>query len=127
MQIALSNRHRPITAPVHGIVDYVYGALFMAAPWLFGFSSEVGAQQLAVTLGAITILYSVFTEYPPGLIRVLPFRAHLWLDGLFTGAVLILPWVIPFSDRSRWTFEGFGVLALVVWLLTKRPNPEMPS
>jgi hypothetical protein len=127
MEHAISNKLRPISARAHGMMDYLYGLLLMAAPWLFGFSAEPAARESAIAVGVLTLLYSVATEYELGLIRLLPFRAHLWLDGIIGLALVIGPWLMPVSGKARIVLVGFGIVALVVSALTRRPHPNMPS
>lgn len=127
MQIALTNRQRPITLRAHGVLDYGYSLLLAMAPWLFQFSAEAAPRDTAVALGIMALMWSVATDYPLGMIRLLPFRAHLWLDAI-AGMVLVLaPWMTPMSDKARLVLVGFGVVALIVNLLTRRPHPKIPS
>jgi hypothetical protein len=127
MEHAISNKHRPISLRAHGIMDYIYGLLLMAAPWVFGFSGEAAARETALALGVLTLVYSVATDYELGLVRVLPFRAHLWLDGILGLALTVGPWLMPVSDRARTILVAFGIIALVVTALTRRPHPNLPS
>jgi hypothetical protein len=127
MQIALTNHQRPISVRVHGMVDYAYGLLFVLSPWIFQFSGEAAPMGIAVAMGTMRLLWSVITAYPLGLVPLLPFRAHLWLDVISGLMLTISPFVLPMSVQARLVIVVFGVIALLVPMLTKRPHPNLPS
>jgi xanthine/uracil/vitamin C permease (AzgA family) len=108
---------------VHAILDYVVGALLMAAPWLFGFADDPIAMAVAVSMGGGAILYSLFTRYPLAIYPVIPLNAHLTLD-LLSGLFLIAsPWLCMFADRIWWPHVLVGVLEVGVTLLTGFRGP----
>ena len=87
-----------IPTRVHGILDYLVGALLMAAPWLFQFERGGTETWVPVVLGAGTILYSLCTDYELGVLRLVPMEAHLALD---LGSAVVLaasPWLFGFRD-----------------------------
>lgn len=82
----------------HGVLDYLIGAVLIAAPWLFGFALHGVETWAPVTLGALLILYSMFTDYEFSVVRRIPMRIHLGLD-IAGGAVLAAsPWLFGFSE-----------------------------
>src|SRR5688500_10999053 len=107
MQHAISNKLRPVSLRAHGIMDYLFGLLLMATPWLFGFTGEAPARETALALGVLTLLYSVSTDYELGLLRLLPFRAHLWLDLVIGLLLTIGPWLMPLSNQARGVLVAF--------------------
>ena len=103
---------------VHGILDYVVGALLIAAPWLLGFAQGGPAQWVFVAVGGGALVYSVFTDYELGLVKALQMPLHLWLDG-FGGAFLAAsPWIFGFDQRVWIPHVAAGVFEMVVALLT---------
>ncbi len=89
---------RIIPTRVHGLLDYSMGALLIVAPWLFGFNRGGAETWTPVILGAGAIVYSLFTHYELGLVRVIPMPVHLALD-FMSGLVLTLsPWLFGFAD-----------------------------
>src|SRR4051812_47089567 len=87
---------RVIPTRVHGVLDYVVGALLIAAPWLFHFNEGGAETWVPVVLGAGAILYSLCTDYELGLLRLIPMATHLMLD-LGSGVLLALsPWLFGF-------------------------------
>jgi len=112
---------KPISRPMHGVLDYGYAAAIAASPNLFGFSDQSTATLLMRVLGGAVLLTSLCTRYELGLFRVLPFKMHLAGDALAGVFSLAAPFVFGFSgnERARNTFLAFGVLALVVASLTQ--------
>lgn len=111
---------------VHGLLDYLVGALLIAAPWLFGFANGGVEMWLPVALGIGAFLYSVFTDYELGLVRSIRMPIHLMLDTL-SGALLALsPWMFGFADRVYVPHLVFGLFEVAAGLMTK-PVPTRPK
>jgi hypothetical protein len=100
---------------VHGVLDYLVGALLLVLPWIAGFNNNGLATTLSICLGVVTLAYSLLTNYPLGAIRIVPFIVHLGLDAV-SGVVLIaLPYVLDFGSDAKWplVFLGGGELLVV--------------
>ena len=95
---------------IHGMLDYLLGALLIASPWLFGFADHAAARWVPVVLGAGVLLYSLFTDYELGAVRKLQMPAHLLLDA--TGGVLLAvsPWLLGFDERVWMPHVVFGLI-----------------
>src|SRR3712207_71500 len=92
---------RPVDATLHGVVDYSAGAFLMSAfPRLAGIEGTRSARQIR-TAGAIHAAYSTLTDYPLGVVKVLPFRAHLALDALGALALAATPFVTGQYRQGR--------------------------
>lgn len=103
---------------VHGLLDYLVGALLIALPWLAGFARGGAESWTPVAVGAATLLYSVCTDYEPGLIRRLPMTLHLLLDGLGGALLAASPWMFGF-DQTVWIPHVVaGVYAIIAATLT---------
>jgi hypothetical protein len=114
---------RFIGTKTHGYLDYIVGALLIAAPWLFGFDKNDAAVYLPVILGASAIVYSLLTDYEMGAWPELSMRTHLALD-LVNGVLLAAsPWLFGFADYVWAPHLIFGLLEIGVTLMTKR-NPS---
>jgi SPW repeat-containing protein len=109
-----------IPTRVHGMLDYLVGALLVAAPWLFGFAQGGAETWVPVVLGAAAILYSLFTDYELGAIRRIPMPVHLMLD-LASGVLLaISPWLLGFADRVWEPHLIVGLIEIGTAMLTRR-------
>ena len=84
---------RPVDATLHGVVDYTAGAFLMTAfPKVAGIEGTRAARQIR-RAGAIHAGYSTLTDYPLGVVKVLPFQAHLALDAVGAVALAATPFV----------------------------------
>jgi hypothetical protein len=89
---------RFIPTSIHGIIDFVVGALLIAAPWLFGFDRGGAETWIPVILGVSAIGYSLCTQYEYGVYPVISMPTHLTLDA---GSGILLaasPWLFGFAD-----------------------------
>jgi hypothetical protein len=103
---------------VHGFLDYSIGAMLIVFPWLFGFGGLNFASGVPVLLGLAAIVYSFFTNYELGAMRLLSMPAHLRLD-LFSGIFLSFsPWIFGFHLYAYWPHLCFGLLEICVSVLT---------
>jgi hypothetical protein len=119
---------RFIPTRIHGIMDYLMGALLIAAPWLFDFADGGAETWIPVILGAGAILYSLMTDYELGASRTISMRTHLTLD-LMSGILLAAsPWIFGFSDYVYLPHLVLGILEIGASLFTKRePTHEKRS
>ena len=89
---------RPIDSTLHGATDYTAGTLLMTAfPRLAGIEGTESARQIR-TAGAIHAGYSTITDYPLGVLKLLPYKAHLAIDALGALALAATPFV-----TGQWT------------------------
>ncbi|HLT09163.1 MAG TPA: SPW repeat protein [Cyclobacteriaceae bacterium] len=110
---------KPINRKTHGYLDYLVGALLIAAPWLFNFYEGGIESWIPIILGAGAILYSLITDYELGITGIIPMRTHLKID-MVSGLLLAAsPWLFGFADNVFWPHLLFGILEIVVPLLTK--------
>jgi hypothetical protein len=113
---------RIIPTRVHGVLDYLVAVMLIAAPWVLGFSDHTLAASTLVVLGVLTIFYSLLTNYEFGLWLFIPMKIHLWLD-FATGIFLVSsPWIFGFSQKAFLPHLIFGLLELVVVVLSN-PRP----
>lgn len=103
---------------VHGVLDYLVGALLVALPWLGGFADGTAATWVPVGLGGAAILYSALTDYELGLIRKIQMPAHLLLDALGGALLIVSPWLFGFDERVWIPHVAFGVFELLAAVLT---------
>ena len=110
---------RFIPTSVHGVLDYLVGALLIAAPWLFNFARGGAETWVPVILGAGALLYSLFTNYELGVVRRISMPTHLGLDAASGLLLAISPWLFGFSDFVFWPHLILGVFEIVAALTTK--------
>jgi drug/metabolite transporter (DMT)-like permease len=103
---------------IHGMLDYLLGALLIASPWLFGFADHEAARWVPVVLGAGMLLYSLFTDYEMGAVKKLQMPAHLLLDALGGVLLAVSPWMLGFDDRVWMPHVVLGLVEVVTAAIT---------
>ena len=84
---------RPIDATLHGVTDYSVGATLMTVfPKIAGIEGTESANQIR-TAGAIHAGYATLTDYPLGVVKVIPYQAHLAMDAIGAIALAATPFV----------------------------------
>ena len=109
-----------IPTRVHGIIDYLTGAVLILAPWLFGFADGGPAQWVPVVLGVAIIVYSLVTDYELAAATLIPVPVHLMLDVGGGLLLLVSPWLFGFSQIVVWPHMLVGAMEIVIAALTER-------
>jgi hypothetical protein len=92
---------RPIDSTLHGATDYTVGTLLMTAfPRLADIEGTDSARQIRAA-GAIHTGYSTLTNYPLGIVKAIPFKAHLALDAIGALALAATPFVTGQWKKGR--------------------------
>jgi len=107
-----------IPTRVHGALDYLMGALLIAAPWLLGFATGGPEQWVPVGVGATVLAYSLFTDYELGAVRWIGVPWHLLLDALSGVALAASPWVLGFDEKVWIPHVAAGALEVLAALFT---------
>src|SRR5579875_650350 len=84
---------RPVDATLHGFTDYTVGSMLVTVfPKLAGLRGTDSARQ-ARAAGAVHLGYSTLTDYPLGIVKLIPYKVHLALDAAGAVAVGALPFI----------------------------------
>lgn len=112
---------QPISRQQHGLIDYAYVPLVAAAPELVGFKDELTATTLTRLLSSGVLAATLLTRAEWGLLRLIPFKAHLLTDAAVSTLVMAAPWLGGFAQnvRVRNTFLTIGAFGIMAVLLTK--------
>ena len=112
---------RPIDSTLHGVTDYTVGATLLSVfPRLAGIEGTRSARQVR-TAAAIHAGYSTVTDYPLGILKLIPFKAHLALDALGALALAATPFVTGQwkKGRKQWVpHVGLAAFELSSLLMT---------
>ena len=122
-------RQGPIPFFLHGVVEYVAAALFIAAPFLLSFDSGA-ATALSIIIGVVVLAIAAATEGPTSLVNQIPTAAHVALDYVLVVLLIALPFLAGFSDETAPTafFIVVGVVHLLITIGTRfRPPAEAPA
>jgi hypothetical protein len=109
-------RQGPVPAFIHGLIEYGAAALFIAAPFLFGFESDA-ATAISIVVGVAVLVVTAASQLPTGLAKIIPVGIHAVLDFAVAGFLIAAPFLFGFSDESAPT-AFFIVLGAVHLLLT---------
>jgi hypothetical protein len=110
---------RFIPTRFHAPLDYIVGAVLVAAPWIFQFSEDTAATVVSVVLGIGLIAYS----HELGVWKVAPMAVHNLIDVVAGALLAASPWIFGFADQGAnyWvTFVVIGVAAIFLGLTTKQ-------
>ena len=107
---------KPISPTLHGIIDYLTVPLLLAAGPLLHFDGRPA--EITSTLAGAVLIYSLFTAYPPGLVKMITLPQHRVIDIVFAIAMIVSPFLLGFGGSARLFFVVMGIFALVVVALT---------
>lgn len=109
-------REGPIPAAVQGVLEYLAGFLFIAAPFLLGFTGTGMATAAAIVLGICFLVLAATSQGPTGLARQVSPPVHALLDAVLAVLLIAAPFVLGFSGVAtpRNLFLATGVLWLLV-------------
>jgi hypothetical protein len=111
---------RVIETKTHGYLDYLMGALLIAAPWIFDFNRGGAETWVPVILGVAMIGMALMTDYELGASRQISMRTHLTMD-LVSGVLLaVSPWLFGFNDYIWEPHLILGLLEIGASLMTKQ-------
>lgn len=112
-----------IPTKVHGALDYIVAIALIFAPMIFGFSEVGGAAvMIPIVLGIALFLYSLFTNYEWGLIKVLGMPYHLVIDVLASIFLAASPFLFGFADNAAnvWLpHVAVGITVILVVIFSK--------
>ena len=103
---------QPIGSRLHGALDYLTGAMLIAASQLPPLRDRFAGRALAAA-GANHIAYSLLTDYELGLVKLIPYRGHLALDAIGALGLASAPWLSRREDAvDRWVPAAVGLYEL---------------
>jgi hypothetical protein len=95
-----------ISRPTHGVIDYVAAGSLLPLPFLL--KSSPKARNVFLGLAAGHALYSMLTKYEVGLVKKIPFKGHMVLDGLFA-----LGWIAAAAAMTNESKAVRGTMAAI--------------
>jgi hypothetical protein len=116
-----------ISPKIHGLIDYLVVVFLLASPGIFGFTGLVAVFTYA--LGAVHLLLTAATNYPLGIVKIIPVSLHATVEVL-VGIILIVLAYTLFNDNaggSKLYYVIFGTVILLTWLVTDYVGAHHPS
>jgi len=90
--------------------------IFIAAPWIFGFSDVDAAKTLSIVVGVVMLVAGMLTQWRLSLVKLIPLHAHFATDLMIAVVLILSPFIFGFSDEGGAT--RFVIIAGVLELLT---------
>src|ERR1700751_2619208 len=118
---------RFISKSMHAyLIDYPVAIVLLTAPFLLKLGqSEPVAMWLSVVVGVAALLLPALTDHPTGLVRIIPYWLHLWVDRAVGVVFVFAPFAFKFAGLDAWYY---WVLAAAVLLTTSVfTAPEEPA
>jgi hypothetical protein len=121
---------KPISTRTHGIIDYAYGGMLIALPFLMQWDRR--AAQLSIGAGLATLGVTLMTNFELGLLRLLPMRAHLAMDAAENSMLMSAPKMLGDSDATAGRIlAALGAVGAAVGAMTQTESPyeraELPA
>ncbi len=101
---------------IHGYLDFLTVIIFAVAPTVFGFDGLPA--YISYALAAVHLLLTLVTNFPKGVIQLVPFSVHGAIEIVVAFTLIILPFILGFMPTARNFFVGIGVVIFVVWLIS---------
>jgi hypothetical protein len=110
---------RFLSTRLHGAADYVMSIVLLAWPTATGVDAHSPFGWAVAAVGVCIFLFSMFTDYEYGVLRILPIRLHLALDAI-AGIVLVAIGILAGLRTWMWLVVSiFGAMELLAVLLTR--------
>jgi hypothetical protein len=111
---------KPFSRSAHGMLDYLTVGTLLALPRVMRLNRSVTG--LLTGAAVSTLIYSLLTRYELGLVKTLPFSAHLSLDALSGVSLATAPMVMRDTDADATALLlGLGLFEIMAVLMTN-PN-----
>ena len=102
----------------HGYLDFATVVIFLLVPTLFSLNGLPAI--LAYALAIIHLAVTLATDFPFGVIKIIPFKLHGWIERLVGPSLVVMPFILGFAnDAAARNFYVFiGLVIIVVGMLT---------
>lgn len=119
---------RFVTKTMHAYLDYPVALSLMVLPFVLQLgSSSPLALWLAVVAGAAAFVLTLFTDHQFGLVRVIPYKAHVVVDFLVGVAFLLVPFLLGFAGIDAWYYWVNAAAVITVVSLNEPFQSESAS
>ena len=110
---------RFISTRVHGILDYLVGALLVISPWLFNFDNGGAETWVPVIVGIVLLIQALMTNFELGVFRTISMATHLRMDFIIGIFLAASPWIFDFDEYIWEPHVIFGLMSLAASLMTR--------
>ena len=116
----MKSQFGPINLKMHAINDLIALVFTLVSPWLLGYSDNVLATWYAVAMFMGGMGINLISDYPLGLVKLVPMKMHRMVEFTTPGIFIVVPWVF-FRDAGAmpWALTAAGVLIVLNSLFTR--------
>ena len=108
-----------VTKTVHASLDYPVAASLILLPFVLGLGqANPLALWASVATGVTALVLTLITDHKTGVLALVPYVVHLWIDRLVGVVFLALPPLLGFTglDAVYYWVNGAAVLIVTVLL-----------
>ncbi len=107
-----------INSKIHGIIDYLIVLVLLILPSLLNLP-EITAI-FTYTLGGIHLLLTLLTNFEVGLLKVIPFKIHGWIELIVSIALIAVAFYLGTieGEFSRNLYFILAAIVFFIWLIT---------
>ncbi len=107
-----------ISPRIHGYLDFLTVFIFLLAPTLLGL--EQLSAILAYSLAVVHLLVTLASDFPFGVVKLIPFTVHGWIERMVGPLLIAIPFILNFSDEevARNFYIVMGIIIVLVGILT---------
>ncbi len=107
-----------ISPRIHGYFDFLTVFIFLLAPTLL----ELGqlSAMLAYGLAVVHLIVTLASDLPSGIIKLIPFTVHGWIERMVGPLLIAIPFILNFSteEAARNFYIAMGIVIIIVGVLT---------
>lgn len=111
---------------LHGVLDYTTVVFLALVPTLLGLTGI--SAYVAYGLAGAHLTVTVFTDFPLGLVALIPPKMHAAIEFVVGVSLLAAPWLAnSLFAGAQVFFTAFGGVVLGLWLVTDYDGFSSPQ
>lgn len=116
-----------LSPTLHSALDYAVVLMLWSAPTVLNLNEPIA--MLTYTLGTVHLLLTAFTNFPLGLIKIIPLKIHGHIELLVSVVLVTTPLYLgtltPLDSATEERFlGGFGLFVFITWFFSDYNMPE---
>ncbi|HEY9048171.1 MAG TPA: hypothetical protein VIN08_19830 [Ohtaekwangia sp.] len=107
-----------LTTKLHGLLDYIVVIFLLASPTLFDLPPSTSL--FTYILGFVHLALTITTDFPPGLIKLIPAKVHGIVELAVSIALVGVAFILEMIDGqvAKYFYLPFAAAVFFIWLIT---------
>ncbi len=107
-----------LNSKIHGLIDYIFVLFLFLSPTIFGLGKI--ASLFTYVLGAIHLSVTLITNFKYGLIKILSFKLHGFIELIVSFVLIGVAFYLGEveNELGRNFYFGIAILVFLTWLLS---------